>query len=509
MREALFIFSGSSNRWFLSRPPQAYKQWSGILNATKDSNLCYSITGDDPNESEDCLYLNVYTPVLYNDDNSKLPVLLWIHGGGYTDGNSLYSNFGPDFLINKDIVIVTINYRLGPFGFLSTGDTIISGNAGHKDQAAAIKWTFENIQAFGGNPQAITISGQSAGGSSVGYQLLYKKNEGLFRGAILESGSPLSPWSYQDSTIARSYAFDLAKQINESIDLSNSSSLLKEFLLSVDGKAINSASAQIQQRPLPVIEPNTEDAFLTQSQYSLLENGDFIKVPLIMGTTSEEDLSQGKDLHNLKRKLQSYEDNPEKFIPNDFTVIEGVSKSFIGEQVKDLYFKNVTDEDIKMGHLIKFLSHTTYASPVVKHADLASNYTKVYFYIFSYDGLMGNVNITVKGADKVEHAEDPKYLFLKYDDSYSNTDLSRFPKEDILTHYRLIELWTNFVKYLEPTPIKSELLQNITWPVYTSEICQYLDIGENLEVNKNPHNPYYKTWVQFYDKWAKKPLITF
>nr|UUB32793.1 carboxylesterase COEA5 [Dendroctonus valens] len=481
--------------------------WEGVLNATQDSNVCYAIGSELSSQSEDCLYLNVYTPILTNDNGSTVPVLVWIHGGGYSHGNALYSNFGPDFLIEKDIVIVTVSYRLGPFGFLSTGDLVVPGNAGHKDQAAAIKWTFENIAAFGGDPAKITLAGQSAGAASVGYQLLYKGNEGLIRAAILESGSPLSIWSFQNSSQARRYAFDLGSLVTDTTEFANDSQLLLQFLQDVDAGSLHAASNNLTT-PLPVKEAFHDAAFLTGNQYSMLEAGNFIRVPIIIGTNSEEEIHQAADLNKLNRTLYQYESNNEKFIPSDFMVNDSLNRSDIAKLIRNLYLDGVPADE-QMGHMVRFLSHTTFTNPMIKHANLASNYTDVYFYVFSYDGLMGNVNVTIKGADSVDHAEDPKYLFKKVDSSYSNEDLSKFPQSDILTHDRLIELWVNFVKYLNPTPELSELLQNVTWPKFTEIDAKYLNIGPQLEVQSNPKNPYYTSWVEFYEKWATKPFTTF
>ncbi|KAL1492311.1 hypothetical protein ABEB36_012784 [Hypothenemus hampei] len=484
------------------------KSWENTLNATEDPNVCYAIDSDSPKESEDCLYLNIYTPILDNDNGTKVPVLLWIYGGGFSHGTSLYSNFGPDFLIEKDIVIVTINYRLGPFGFLSTADTIIPGNAGLKDQAAAIKYTFDNIESFGGDPTKITIAGQSAGAASVGYQLLNQQNQGLFRAAILESGSPLNIWSFLDSNLSRSYAFDLAAKINGSQDFANNSYQLLNYLQKIDAKIIDEAATRIIIRPLPVIEVEHEGAILTNRQYTLLKDGDFIRVPTIIGTNSEEEIHQAANLTNLKNTLEKYEKTPEKFIPSDFIVKQEANISLVADSIKNCYLLNVADDE-KMGHIVKFLSHSTFTTAVIKHTYLMSQYSDVYFYMFSYDGIMGNVNVTIKGADGVDHAEDPKYLFMKSDSSYSNEDLSKFPAEDVLTHYRLIELWTNFVKYLNPTPEPVDLLQNITWPMFSPNEPNYLDIDKNLIIRQKPKSPYYESWVRFYDEWAENPLTTF
>lgn len=104
--------------------------------------------------------------------------MVFIFGGGFRDGASSYNVYGPDFLLEKDVVMVSFNYRVGPFGFLSTGDDVVPGNAGLKDQLLALKWTKQNIGQFGGNSSEITIFGQSAGAASVGYHILSKQSAG-------------------------------------------------------------------------------------------------------------------------------------------------------------------------------------------------------------------------------------------------------------------------------------------------------------------------------------------
>ncbi|XP_030752240.1 cholinesterase 1-like isoform X2 [Sitophilus oryzae] len=389
--------------------PQAPASWDGVKETVKDSHTCFSVKNDSDEENEDCLYINVFTPILSIENVTKLAVMVWIYGGAYRTGSSKYNNFGPDFLIEKDVVVVTFNYRVGPFGFLATEDGLVPGNAGLKDQAFALQWVHDNINLFGGDPEKVVIFGQSAGGSSVGYQLLYKKNEGLFRGGILQSGSPLSTFSYMGDISARAYAFDLASQINNTIDFQNDTTVLLEFLLGVTGRQIDTASTKttVTPRPLPVIEEEHDGAIITKESFELLAAGEFLKIPIMIGSTSEEDI------------------------------------------------------------------------------------------------------VAATGADKVGHSEDTKYLWKVTSKSYQNGDLSQFPTGDVIAHKRLIELWTNFAKYLNPTPEQSDLLQNITWPKVAPGNFQYLDIGDDLVVLKNPKAPYYQSWSDYYDLYAKRPFTTF
>ena len=150
---------------------------------------------------EDCLYLWVYTPTV-SKNASLLPVLIWIHGGAYEIGSGSFSDYGPDrFMKGNDIVMVSINYRLGLLGFLSLGNSAVPGNMGLLDQVMAFKWVRNNIEAFGGNPNMITIMGQSVGSWSVIYHMLSPLSKGLFHRVIAQSGTPTS-FAYHEYTAA-------------------------------------------------------------------------------------------------------------------------------------------------------------------------------------------------------------------------------------------------------------------------------------------------------------------
>ncbi|KAF5276536.1 hypothetical protein FQR65_LT03966 [Abscondita terminalis] len=175
------------------KAPKEPQPWSGIKDGTKEGNASYSrhmlfgnIIG-----KEDCLYLNVYTPKLSTE--SLKPVMFWIHGGAFVVGSGSTDIFGPDFLIHEDVVIVTINHRLGLLGFLSMNDPMLEvpGNAGLKDQVMALKWVKLNIKNFGGDPNNITIFGESVGGCSVHLLMLSPMSKGLFHKAIIQSGTSI------------------------------------------------------------------------------------------------------------------------------------------------------------------------------------------------------------------------------------------------------------------------------------------------------------------------------
>uniref|UniRef100_A0A8C1WC11 Carboxylic ester hydrolase n=1 Tax=Cyprinus carpio TaxID=7962 RepID=A0A8C1WC11_CYPCA len=181
-------------------PPQPAEAWQGVRDATKQPPMClqarevllellanFSMSVEVPEVSEDCLYLNIYTPSKPGD-NSKLPVMVWIHGGGFSAASASIFD-GLVLAAYQDVVVVLIQYRLGLLGFFSTGDEHAPGNYGLLDQVAALQWVQENIHSFGGDPELVTIFGESAGGVSVSLHVLSPLSSNLFRYAIAESGT--------------------------------------------------------------------------------------------------------------------------------------------------------------------------------------------------------------------------------------------------------------------------------------------------------------------------------
>ncbi|KAM4628420.1 cholinesterase-like [Polymixia lowei] len=205
------------------RAPEPAESWEGVKDATKFPNSCYQLKDTtfpgfigaemwNPNTplSEDCLYLNVWSPPLNQTQPPQVlplaPVLVWIYGGGFSTGTSSLDVYDGRFLSQSEgVVVVSMNYRQGSLGFLSLPDNKnIHGNAGLLDQQLALRWVANNIAAFGGDPSKVTLFGESAGAASVGFHLLSPGSHGLFHKAILQSGSPNAPWA----TISQTEAWD-------------------------------------------------------------------------------------------------------------------------------------------------------------------------------------------------------------------------------------------------------------------------------------------------------------
>src|SRR6266542_6886120 len=225
-------------RW---KPPQPVKNWQGVRKADKFGPRCMQrpIFGDmnfrSNGMSEDCLYLNVWTPA--KSGNEKLPVLVYFFGGGFVAGDGSEGRYDGESMAKKGIVAITVNYRLGVFGFFAHPELTkespqrASGNYALFDQHAALKWAQQNIAAFGGDPKRVTIAGESAGSVSVSAQMASPLSKNLIAGAIGESGSLLGALPPIPLNQAEQNGIQFAKTVgaNSLADLRalNADSLLK------------------------------------------------------------------------------------------------------------------------------------------------------------------------------------------------------------------------------------------------------------------------------------------
>ncbi|KAL5241944.1 hypothetical protein ACI65C_009354 [Semiaphis heraclei] len=193
------------------KPPVKHPGWSGTLKAFSVGNMSmqYSILEKKVVGSEDCLYLNIFVPL--EEQNEKKAVMVFIHGGMYYNGSGSLDFYSPDYMIDENVIVVTINYRLNAFGFLNFDIDECPGNMGLKDQLFAIKWVKANIYAFGGDDQNITIFGESSGSASVHCHILSPLSKGLFQKAIMQSGCMFNPWALNQKHIDS--AFKLAYKL--------------------------------------------------------------------------------------------------------------------------------------------------------------------------------------------------------------------------------------------------------------------------------------------------------
>jgi para-nitrobenzyl esterase len=268
-------------RW---RAPQPVRSWKGVRKATTFAPACLqtgvSMPGEAPPAvSEDCLYLNIWAPA--KKAEGRRPVLVWIHGGGYTNGSAAMPLYWGDRLAHRGVIVVTIAYRLGPLGFLAhpelTGESAhhSSGNYGLMDQIAALEWVHKNIAAFGGDPNRVTIAGQSSGSISVSILMASPLAKGLFQRAIGESGGLFEPLQ-----LAPKYLLANAEKDGEKFASSLGAASIKALR--------QLPAARLTSNDSGITHPVIESYLLPQSPYEVFVSGRQNDVPLLVGSNAEE-----------------------------------------------------------------------------------------------------------------------------------------------------------------------------------------------------------------------------
>ncbi|XP_061117109.1 bile salt-activated lipase-like [Conger conger] len=289
--------------------PKPHPGWEGVLKATKYQNRCLQVTlmQMGTHGSENCLYLNIWVPQ-GRTVSTGLPVMIYIFGGAFLlgasndvsfMGNSLYD--GEEVAKRGNVIVVTVNYRVGTLGFLSTGDARGPGNYGLWDQHAAIAWVHRNIRAFGGDRENITVFGQSAGSVGVSFQMLSPYNRGLFKRAISQCGVALSPWAMQRDPLA------LAQKVAERVGCPTGEEMMAclkitdPVVLTTAGKL---ALGDIGKGPvvyLLELSPVVDGDFIPDHPSKLFHNA--ADIDYIAGTNSMDGhLFAGMDIPSINQK---------------------------------------------------------------------------------------------------------------------------------------------------------------------------------------------------------------
>jgi para-nitrobenzyl esterase len=273
-------------RW---REPQPVQPWQGVKQTTafgpgcvQDTTSLARLSGVSLPVSEDCLYLNVWTPA--HAPGEKLPVMVWIYGGAFTGGATAIPLYDGASLAHRGVIVVSVAYRVGPFGFLATPELSAesghgSGNFGLEDMIAGLKWVKGNIAAFGGDPKRVTIFGESAGGIAVSMLVQSPLAKGLFSGAISESGGSFTPAKVDGE----------GGQLTPTLKAAEADG--QAFLGTLGVKTIAEAralSADQVMKGRGMLWPNYDGRVLPGDPYALYETGRQNDVPVLIGTNSDE-----------------------------------------------------------------------------------------------------------------------------------------------------------------------------------------------------------------------------
>ncbi|XP_060803768.1 esterase FE4 isoform X1 [Amyelois transitella] len=496
--------------------PKPVQPWEGVRSAKKNGPCCIQANIDLQPEtigSEDCLYLNVFTPDL--NPSYPLPVMVQIHGGGFCFLSGGDDWFDTDYLLRHGVILVTINYRLEVLGFLCLDTEDIPGNAGMKDQVAAMKWIKNNISSFGGDPNNITLFGISAGGASIAYHLVSPMSKGLFKRAIIQSGTNTCYWT--QSIAPREKALALAKKLGcQSDNDKEISNVLKsvpaEYLINIHLPVTYLETFKdywkIYFNVVPEKLFGDNERFFYGNINEVLRDNINNGVEVIVGCTKNEgilNLTIGLDkIVTQANKFTEY------FVPTHIALNCPIEKQIeIGNRIKKRYFGNKIISIDDLDKILHYFALDTFVYSIIEWAKIyASSYeNRIYVYIMSCEternimvDLLG-LREQLKNFKGACHADDSFYTFSvkrllpKVDEG----------SETFKVINQITTLWTNFAKYGNPTPDDS---LRVKWKPFTLEHQDYLNIGNILVEEKGPYKVDIDFWEEIFEECFKGTVQT-
>ena len=454
-------------RW---RPPQAVKPWKDILQCDTFGPVCPQPGGRTrltqttfDNISEDCLYLNVWTKA--GNNQARLPVMVWIHGGGNISGAASLPYYDGEALARQGVVLVSINYRLGPFGFFAhpllskESGKGVSGNYGLLDQIAALKWVQKNIQAFGGDPKQVTIFGESAGALDVCCLMASPLAKGLFHRAIAESGHAFGKtqhlkesWYGQESMEKQGEQIAKDLGVAEAADpLAALRSLSADKILEVTKPTLGIGSETGQGNRF---RPVTDGWVIPDDINTIFEQGRQNDVPLITGTNANE---------GIVFMLNT----PIKTVEQYRAAIKSVYGRF-ADEVLALYPVSEPSEIRKaMSDRLGDQGFIAGARYFVRAMGKVKSKAYLYHFTMKPQGPLGET----LGAF---HGSEIPYVFDNLDKGVSPPDEKRRSLAKLISGY-----WVQFAKTGDPNRKGTPF-----WPAYQTVSDQHLELGETVRVGQ-------------------------
>lgn len=475
--EGLMVYTGipfaeppvGDLRW---RPPQPLKKWDGVKKADEFGPDPVQGWGPPEGKSEDCLYLNVWTPAKSTGD--KIPVLVWIYGGGFNGGATSVPTYNGKNLAKKGVVLVSIAYRVGYLGFLAHPELSeenpnhVSGNYGLLDMIAGLKWIKENISAFGGDPNKVTIFGESAGGIAVSMLCASPLAKGLFEGAISQSGGsfgPTRPTTYPGENMKTlAVAEQDGKEFAEKAGVSSIEELRQIPADSVVRGSLGRGMAW----------PIVDGYVIPDDQYKLYEAGKFNDTPILVGYNSDEGLSfmrmtEPVDyINSVKERYGKFADELLKAYP--------VGENNIPKTARDL------------------MRDAAFGWQTWSWARLQSKMgrSKVFYYYF--DQHPEYPEDSPKAGFGSPHGQDVAYVFKNLDTT--NTELT---KSDFEISEAMATYWTNFAKYGNPNGDGVP-----EWPAFNDNNPEVMYFSQKPFVGPVPSSESLEV-LDSYFKWRRSP----
>nr|XP_048293156.1 pyrethroid hydrolase Ces2e-like isoform X2 [Myodes glareolus] len=447
-------------------PPEAPEPWSGVRDGTLQPAMC--LQNDDImnleglkkiklimppiSMSEDCLYLNVYTPA-HAHNGSNLPVMVWIHGGALIIGMASWYD-GSKLAATEDVVVVNIQYRLGVLGFFSTGDQHARGNWGFLDQVAALRWVQQNIAYFGGNPDQVTIFGESAGGISVSFHVVSPMSQGLFHRAIMQSGVALLPRLISNTS---EMVFTMVAKLS-GCATSNSKGLVHCLRDKSEAEilAINKAF-----RIIPAV---VDGEFLPRHPQELLASADFHPVPSIIGVNNDEYGWILPLIFNTSQTLKKITRSTLRAILKGTIAEQLMLPPECSDLIMEEYMGDTEDPQTLQIQFREMMGDFMFVIPALQVAHFQRFRAPVYFYEFQH---RPNFFKDFKPRHvKADHGDE---VFLIFGSFFWGVKIDLTIKEKLLSR-RMMKYWANFARYGNPN---SEGLPY--WPL-SDQNEQYLQL---------------------------------
>jgi para-nitrobenzyl esterase len=458
-------------RW---RPPQPPSAWAEIRPVDKFARACMQVPivnrdlGMDPVETnEDCLYLNVWTPA--KSPNDRLPVMVWIYGGGFTIGATSISQYNGANLAGKGVVLVSIAYRLGAFGFLAHPQLSAeqgghSGNYGLLDQIAGLQWVKRNIAAFGGDPGRVTIFGESAGGIAVSMLAASPLAKGLFQGAISESGGNFAPAQRDNEGGENMHTLARAEK--------DGGAFLSKIGAASIADARKKSAEDILKSSGPALGaswwPIFDSYVLLGDQYTLYEAGRYNDTPILIGSNSDEGAL---------------------FVPSmAAAAYQNTIRSGYGEYADKMLAAYPAHSDAEALRSARdTFRDSAFAWPTWAWARLQSRTGKgkVYVYYFSHRPPYPDApQFKNWGA---AHAGEISFVFGNFSETMRPSAADRAVSDEISSY------WVNFARTGDPNG--KGLPQ---WPAFTSTTAQVMNLNDPSKAVPVPNLEKLQVWESYY-----------
>ncbi|XP_047511495.1 juvenile hormone esterase-like [Pieris napi] len=473
------------------RGPLPPPTWDEPFEATENNIICpqnnnHFQTFDGMQVLENCLVATIYVP---NTNKTNLPVIAYVHGGAYQTGHA--NRLTPKHVVhNKDVIVASFNYRLGAHGFLCLGTKNIPGNAGMKDQVAFLRWLQKNIASFGGNPNDVTIYGNSAGSRSVDLLMISKATNGLFKKFIGDSGGSLSDQTVQVNPLQNAKSFAQMLKFDDVDDIN----ALETFYLNASYEVLTSIDTTVLKDYLftPCVERDVGDeVVLDKSPFDILKSGEYAQVPMLYGFTEMEGTYRLPTFQDWKEEMNI---NFSSFLPADLQFPSENEKEEITKKVEEYYLGKDKISEANILLFVNYFTDTMYVHPILRaiQLHLEAGHKNIYSYEYSF---------TSPESPKIDYTDIPASTHSSQTTMFFDSEMEHERSDEYKEMKRIIrEMYTNFAKFGEPCPHGSSLPY---WPSITKENIQIMSLNQTLEMKPLQHRATF--WDDVYAKYYRNP----